>query len=54
MALDATYGPKTYRRAGGDEHVIASGGKLIVESGGTIEIEAGGLMTGLTMTATKF
>lgn len=45
MAADTTYRPLTYRRAGGDETVIASGGKLIVESGGTIEVESGGLLT---------
>lgn len=33
---DGTYQPKTYRKSGGDEHVIASGGKLLVESGGHI------------------
>ena len=51
MALDASYRPLTYRRAGGDELVVASGGTLIVESGGTISVEAGGLITGLTVTA---
>jgi hypothetical protein len=51
MTLDASYRPKTYRRAGGDESVIADGGKLIVESGGTIELEAGALLTGITLTA---
>jgi len=51
MAADTTYQPKTYRRAGGDETVIADGGKLIVESGGTLELEAGALVTGLTLTA---
>lgn len=45
MSADTTYSPKTYRRAGGDETVIADGGKLIVESGGTIEVESGGVMT---------
>jgi len=45
MTADATYQPKTYRRAGGDEHVISSGGKLIVESGGTIEVESGGILS---------
>jgi len=45
MAADTSYRPKTYRRAGGDETVIADGGKLIVESGGTIEVESGGIMT---------
>jgi hypothetical protein len=44
MTADNTYTPKTYRRAGGDEHVIADGGKLIVESGGTIEVESGGAL----------
>jgi hypothetical protein len=38
MAVDATYRPKTYRRAGGDEQVIADGGSLIVEAGGTIDL----------------
>lgn len=33
---DTTYQPKTYRKEGGDTHVIASGGKLLVESGGAI------------------
>lgn len=45
MAVDTTYKPKTYRRAGGDETVVADGGKIIVESGGTIEVETGGLLT---------
>ena len=44
MAADTTYQPKTYRRAGGDETVIASGGNLIIESGGTITVESGGIM----------
>lgn len=39
MAADTTYQPKTYRRANGDETVIADGGKLIVESGGAIHDE---------------
>jgi len=33
---DATYQPKTYRKQGGDELVVASGGALTVESGGTL------------------
>lgn len=33
---DATYAPKTYRKDGGNTHVIASGGKLLVENGGFI------------------
>jgi hypothetical protein len=34
--VDATYGPKVYRKLGGDELVVASGGTLTVESGGTL------------------
>lgn len=45
MAADESYRPKTYRRAGGDEHVVASGGQVIVESGGIIAIETGGDIT---------
>ncbi len=33
---DSTYQPKTYRKDGGDTHVIASGGELRVESYGII------------------
>lgn len=33
---DATYQPKTYRRQGGDEFVVASGGTITVESGGVL------------------
>jgi hypothetical protein len=51
MAADNTYQPKTYRRAGGDEHVIASGGKQIVESGGIIELESGALLNPTDYTA---
>jgi len=35
--VDATYGPKVYRKQGGDELVVASGGKITVEPGGSIE-----------------
>ena len=35
---DATYQPKTYRKDGGDTHVIASGGVLDVESGGAFKL----------------
>jgi len=35
---DTTYQPKTYRKDGGDTHVIASGGVLDVESGGALKI----------------
>ena len=33
---DASYQPKTYRKQGGDQFVVASGGDISVESGGTI------------------
>ena len=35
---DTTYIPKTYRKDGGDTHVIASGGVLDVESGGALKL----------------
>lgn len=38
---DETYQPKTYRRAGGDETVVANGGKIIIEPGGKILDESG-------------
>ena len=43
---DATYDPKTYKKDGGDTHVIASGGKIDVESGGIVDTSAatGGLL----------
>ena len=34
-----TYQPKTYRKDGGDTHVIASGGTLLMESGSTVTDE---------------
>lgn len=37
---DPTYGPKVYKKAGGDELVVASGGKVTVESGGQILVGA--------------
>jgi hypothetical protein len=51
---DATYGPKVYRKQGGDEQVIASGGKQTVESGGIVDFEAGALLkiAGVQITAT--
>lgn len=33
---DTSFGPKFYRKHGGDEMVVASGGKLTVEAGGEI------------------
>lgn len=35
---DATYGPKVYRKQGGNELVCASGGAITVESGGTLTV----------------
>ena len=32
-----SYGPKVYRRQGGDELVVKSGGKITVESGGIVD-----------------
>lgn len=42
---DATYQPKTYRKQGGDEYVVADGGLLTVESGGEVTVESGGTLT---------
>jgi len=39
---DATYQPKTYRKQGGDEFVVAASGAITVESSGDIDIESGG------------
>jgi hypothetical protein len=36
-----SYQPKTYRKQGGDEFVVASGGTITVESGGTLDVQAG-------------
>lgn len=33
---DTSYQPKTYRKQGGDEYVIANGGVLNIETGGKI------------------
>lgn len=38
---DASYGPKVYRKQGGDELVVASGGKITVEAGGELELASG-------------
>ncbi|MBS1198151.1 MAG: hypothetical protein H6R18_1936 [Proteobacteria bacterium] len=38
---DVTYGPKIYKKAGGDEQVVASGGLQKFESGGVQTLEAG-------------
>lgn len=43
---DLSYGPKVYRKLGGDELVVASGGKITVESGGDIDLGLGGSLAG--------
>ena len=56
---DETYQPKTYRKDGGDELVVASGGKITVESGGSLKVDGVTVdkdtlaMTSLTATAAE-
>jgi len=56
---DTTYMPKTYRKDGGDELVVASGGKITVESGGSLKVDGVTVdkdtlaMTDLTATAAE-
>jgi hypothetical protein len=38
LAADATYGPKIYKKSGGDELIVASGGAIDVESGGSFKL----------------
>jgi len=45
IMADTTYQPKTYRKTGGDEIVVASGGLITVESGGIVEVNTGGDIT---------
>lgn len=40
-----SYGPKTYRKFGGDEFVVASAGTVTVESGGSLVIASGATLT---------
>lgn len=47
---DATYGPKVYRKQGGDELVVASGGKITHE-GQTAVTQATSITTGVTVNA---
>jgi len=35
-----SYQPKVYKKAGGDELVVASGGKITIESGGELDIKS--------------
>lgn len=44
MAVDPTYGPKVYRKQGGDEIVVASSGLVTVQSGGSIVLESGAIL----------
>lgn len=46
---DATYGPKVYRKDGGDALIVASGGYADVESGGELRLAG----TALTATAAE-
>lgn len=54
---DSTYGPKVYRKQGGDELVVASGGAITVEAGASLTVagvtvdENTLAMTGLTANA---
>ena len=45
---DATYGPKVYRKQGGDEMVVADGGQLTFEGQGTVT-QATSKSTGVTL-----
>lgn len=47
-----SYTPKTYRKAGGDEFVVASGGAITVESGGSLTV-AGSTLSDITASATE-
>jgi hypothetical protein len=42
---DATYLPRTYRKAGGNTIVVSSGGELVIESGGTLTLESGSILS---------
>jgi hypothetical protein len=54
-----SYTPKTYRKAGGDEFVVASGGAITVETGGTLTVDGVTVdsstlaLNGLTASATE-
>ena len=39
--VDTSYQPKTYRKQGGDEFVVASGGALTIEEGATLTSAVG-------------
>lgn len=36
--VDTTYGPKVYRKQGGDVLIVASGGTITAESGSTVDL----------------
>ncbi len=46
-----SYEPKTYRKQGGDEFVVADGGKIDVEAGGSIQQNV--VAAGATLTLTR-
>jgi hypothetical protein len=49
---DGTYQPKTYRKQGGDEFVVASGGKLTIE--GDLDFDYDALTAGASIDGGKF
>lgn len=50
---DASYAPKTYRKQGGDELIVASGGVIRVESGGTLAAGLTSVDAGSALTVTE-
>jgi hypothetical protein len=60
IMADNTYGPKVYRKQGGDEQVIASGGTLTAEAGAIVNLanalttEGLGAKNGATVTAVEY
>lgn len=40
---DPNYQPKTYRKQGGDEFVVADGGTITVENGGSLVVKGADL-----------
>ena len=48
---DATYSPKVYRAAGGDQQIVASGGSIKMETGGKILPNSGTQAANITTIA---
>lgn len=48
---DATYQPKTYRKQGGDELVVAASGAITAESGGIVDFQTGTVVKDTTVGA---